>query len=325
MDSGERELLTSTINELVASVDGTELTAELDSFGWSDLLASSPDVAIAATFSALGRSNHWSSAFQDVIARNIADGPLSVDRQSAVVVPWPRRTVPGIVTDDTLSVRGLMFQPRPLDSLIVPAQSKNGVDAVLLVTATDFVLESRLGLDPSLGTVAVSGTSNKYRVLVEGSDAAAWWSETVAFARVSLCYSLVASLKYMVELAVEHATSRYQFGRPIGAFQAVRHRAAESLVAYESAVALVDEVWRSDNFELAAATAKLVTSNAAKVVTAHVQQILAGIGFTTEHEFHRYMKRAVALDRLFDNSTDLAGFIGRELVTLGSAPRLFEL
>jgi alkylation response protein AidB-like acyl-CoA dehydrogenase len=209
--------------------------------------------------------------------------------------------------------------------LIVVIHEDDGSYAVAAVGAERLQTERRDGLDPSLMATFVSGASDDFQVLAVGGDAEQWWNETVAIARVAICYSLVASMHRMVQLASEHAASRHQFGRPIGTFQAVRHRLAESLVATDAAEAVVSEVWRSDNFELAAAVAKLVTSNAVKVVTSHTQQVLAGIGFTAEHEFHRYMKRAVVLDRLFLNSTDLATAIGRELMQQKYAPRLFEL
>jgi hypothetical protein len=325
MDENERALLASIIDDLVASTDGVDLTAALDNFGWPDLLTSSPEIAIATIFTALGKFNHWSAALQDVMTRSFDESQFNADGHSTVVIPWPRQPTSGRLSGNTLTVKGLLFRPRSIDSIIVSAQREDQTHVVLTVPADALQLERRSGLDMSMGTVSVLGTCENYRVINEGPDAVRWWSGTVALARVSICYSLVALMGRMVEMAVEHATIRYQFGRPIGTFQAVRHRAADSLVACESATAMVSEVWRCDNFELAAAVAKLVTSNSAKVVIANTQQILAGIGFTAEHEFHRYMKRTVVLDRLFDNSTDLAGSIGGELVRLGRASRLFEL
>jgi hypothetical protein len=325
MDSNERALLLSTLDQLVASADGADLTLAMDEFGWPDLLETEPELAISTVFSALGRFNHWSSALHDVMARRVDHSLWGLTDGATVLVPWPRSLTSGRISERLLIVKGLLLQPRSGTSLVVVVPMEEGSHRVLAVGTGDLLTERREGLDPSLDTVVVSGATDDFRVVADGIDATKWWDETVAMARVSICYSIVSLLAHMVGLATEHASSRQQFGRPIGTFQAVRHRLAESLVAREAAAAVTAEVWRSDDVELAAAVAKLVTSNSMKVVTAHVQQVLAGIGFTTEHEFHRYMKRAIVLDRLFENSTDLAVSIGRELVRLGSAPRLFEL
>jgi hypothetical protein len=325
MDSGERALLTSTIDELVRSADGAFLTAALDEFGWLELLESDPELAISTVFSASGRFIHWSSALHDVMARQFVDLPLRLKVDSTVVAPLPRQLTSGIICEGRLITKGLLLQPRSTSSLIVVVPGDEGTYTVLAVPIDKLHMERRDGLNPAFGSTIVSGSTDDFRVLSEGADATQWWNETVAVARVSICYSLVALLVRMVEFAKEHASSRRQFGRPIGTFQAIRHRVADSLVASDAADAIVSAVWRSDNFELAAAVAKLVTSNAVKVVSTHVQQVLAGIGFTAEHEFHSYMKRAMVLDRLFGNSTDLAGSIGSELVSIGYAPRLFEL
>ena len=60
-------------------------------------------------------------------------------------------------------------------------------------------------------------------------------------------------------------------------------------------------------------------------VTAHCQQVLAGIGFTSEHPFHRFMKRAVVLERILGDTGLLTESVGRQLAALGEAPRVVDL
>ncbi|MGB7144739.1 MAG: hypothetical protein WBD85_13965, partial [Mycobacterium sp.] len=57
----------------------------------------------------------------------------------------------------------------------------------------------------------------------------------------------------------------------------------------------------------------------------HCQQVLAGIGFTAEHPFHRYLARALVLDSLLGSTTELRRAIGRQLVSARTIPRLVEL
>ncbi len=113
---------------------------------------------------------------------------------------------------------------------------------------------------------------------------------------------LLGTSSVAMQLAVEYAKDRVQFGRPIGSFQAVKHRCADMLVdvegirssAYWAAWCLnVDDPDRS----VAASTAKVWAGDASKRVMASALQVHGGIGFTWEHDLHLFMKRA-QLDQL---------------------------
>ena len=95
-----------------------------------------------------------------------------------------------------------------------------------------------------------------------------------------------------------------QFDRPIAGFQAVRHRLADSLVAIEAADAAAHAAG-DDGSPLTAALAKAVAGRSARTVARHAQQVLAGIGFTTEHPLHLYVRRALVLDHLLGDARSL--------------------
>jgi alkylation response protein AidB-like acyl-CoA dehydrogenase len=100
-----------------------------------------------------------------------------------------------------------------------------------------------------------------------------------------------------LDLAVEYAKQREQFGRPIGSFQAVKHRCADMLVDVEgmrSAVYYAAWCIASDDADrsVAASTAKTWCSDAGRRVTASCLQVHGGIGFTWESDVHLYLKRA---------------------------------
>jgi alkylation response protein AidB-like acyl-CoA dehydrogenase len=106
----------------------------------------------------------------------------------------------------------------------------------------------------------------------------------------------------VLAMAVEYAKERVQFGRPIGSFQAVKHRCADMLVDVEGMRSSVywaawcigaDDADRS----VAASTAKIWGADASKRVMASGLQVHGGIGFTWEHDLHLFMKRA-QLDQL---------------------------
>nr|WP_238589323.1 acyl-CoA dehydrogenase family protein [Pseudonocardia sp. HH130629-09] len=101
-------------------------------------------------------------------------------------------------------------------------------------------------------------------------------------------------------MTVAYAKERLQFGRPIGSFQAVKHRCADMLVAVEQArTAALHAAWavddpRIDAADLAVSIAQATCSETAYRVAADAVQLHGGIGFTWEHVAHLYYKRAVA-------------------------------
>ena len=114
------------------------------------------------------------------------------------------------------------------------------------------------------------------------------------------------------------------FGRPIAAFQAVRHRLAEALVAVEAADAALDAAWEFES-PMNAALAKAIAGRGARTVARHCQQVLAGIGFTADHPFHRYLRRVLVLDGLLGDSRTLTKELGDEIVKSRELPAILPL
>jgi alkylation response protein AidB-like acyl-CoA dehydrogenase len=113
---------------------------------------------------------------------------------------------------------------------------------------------------------------------------------------------LLGASDHALDLAVQYAKDRVQFGRPIGSFQAVKHRCADMLVDVEGMRSTVYwAAWclAADDPErgVAASTAKTWCTDASKRVMASALQVHGGIGFTWEHDLHFFMKRA-QLDQL---------------------------
>jgi alkylation response protein AidB-like acyl-CoA dehydrogenase len=113
----------------------------------------------------------------------------------------------------------------------------------------------------------------------------------------AVALELLGASDAAMRMAVEYAKDRVQFGRPIGSFQAVKHRCADMLVdvegmrssAYWAAWSLgVDDPDRS----IAASTAKTWAGDASKRVMASALQVHGGVGFTWEHDLHLFLKRA---------------------------------
>src|SRR5918995_4699975 len=114
---------------------------------------------------------------------------------------------------------------------------------------------------------------------------------------VTVAAELTGVAQRAMEMAVEYAKEREQFGRPIGSYQAVSHRCAQMLLDTEEARSLTYyAAWAADaepeSLPLAASMAKARASEAAWKVTASALQVLGGIGFTWEHVLHFLLKRA---------------------------------
>lgn len=146
----------------------------------------------------------------------------------------------------------------------------------------------------------------------------------LAEARRALGWWLVGSSRAMLALACQHALDRVQFGRPIAGFQAVRHRLAETLVAIEGAEATLS-LPGDDNADLTALLAKAAAGKAALTTAKHCQQVLAGVGFTAEHDLHHHIERVLVLDGLLGSARELTKKAGAGLRARGSAPRLAHL
>ncbi|HWE68499.1 MAG TPA: acyl-CoA dehydrogenase family protein [Acidimicrobiales bacterium] len=143
-----------------------------------------------------------------------------------------------------------------------------------------------------------------------GTDGEGWAaiSKMLDLAAVALAAEQVGGAQKVLEMAVEYAKVRVQFGRPIGSFQAIKHKCADMLLEVESAKSAAYYAgWAAaeDNDELpvVASLAKSYCSEAYFHATAENIQIHGGIGFTWEHPAHLYFKRAKSSELLFGDPT----------------------
>ena len=113
----------------------------------------------------------------------------------------------------------------------------------------------------------------------------------------------------MLDMTLEHVKTREQFGKPVGSFQAVKHKLASVYVRIESARAAA---WYAafaiasplPDRSLAASVAKVVAAEAETIANAEALQCHGGIGFTWEHDLHMWMKRGKALEASFGTAAE---------------------
>ena len=140
-------------------------------------------------------------------------------------------------------------------------------------------------------------------VLGEAGDAGQGLEDSLQLARIALAAEAVGGAEWTLEMTTAYAKQRIQFGRPIGSFQAVKHRLADMMVLLEAArsaswyaACVADE--QPGELAEAAAIAKASCSDAFFDCAANAIQLHGGIGFTWEHDAHLYFKRARAVSTL---------------------------
>ena len=218
---------------------------------------------------------------------------------------------------DGLALAGLSGRER---AVVVAGEGDGCVAAVVDTSGLD--LRTVQGLDPRLGLAEVGGAHVAATTRSDPPPAA--WPAAVAAGQRALGHELVGASRTMLGLAREHAVERIQFGRPIAQFQAVRHRLAEAYVAIEAADAALGAAW-DDGTPFTAAMAKAVAGRSARTVSRHCQQVLAGIGFTTEHDLHLYVRRVIVLDRMLGDSRSLTRLLGEDLLARRTLPSILPL
>ena len=194
-----------------------------------------------------------------------------------------------------------------VDALVVQARGPDGIglylaerhDARPRVNVLDTV-------DVTRRLARVTFEDDDARLLAEPPAAAKIIAGTRRRALTALALEAVGVASQALALGVEHAKSREQFGRPIGAYQAVSHKLAGTYMEMELARSLA--YWAAwciaeddGQAELAASAAKAYAAEAAVAACERAIQVHGGMGFTWDHPLHRYYKRALWIES-FDRS-----------------------
>jgi alkylation response protein AidB-like acyl-CoA dehydrogenase len=214
------------------------------------------------------------------------------------------------------------------DVLLVAATGPDGVN----LCAVD---ASGAGVDPTaLATIdltrpmaTVEFSSAPARLVAGPDEAERVITQALQVGSALLAVEQVGAAQHMLDVSVEYAKTRWQFGRPIGSFQAVKHRLADMLVdleharstAYHAVWALTDG---SDDPALAASIAQATCSAAFSRIATDAIQVLGGIGFTWEHQAHLYFKRATTDAALLGSAEQHRSRVADLVLDTASADKL---
>ena len=322
MDADDRALLEATARKAIAgaAAGGREaVDAVLAEIGWLDLLHDEPRAAVDVVFNALGALGGTATVLDDVVVSALGVEPRA--ELGVLLPPFASWRPPGRIEGSHVHASGLATaRAGAADAMWVVCSAGTELWGVTVpISVVDSVVVR--GIDPDAGFRSVRVEAD-----VAGAtrlDVGAWES-AVAFGRRAVAHEIAGASRAMLDLACAHALERVQFGRPIARFQAVRHRLADALVAVESLEAALGAAGDEPSVETAA-LAKAIAGRSARTVAAQCQQVLAGIGFTTDHLFHRFLKRTIALEGLFGSADEIVVDLGRQLVATRRVPTLIEL
>jgi alkylation response protein AidB-like acyl-CoA dehydrogenase len=211
---------------------------------------------------------------------------------------WPTENVPCRSTsDDRVTGRAhYVLDGDRAQILLVVAKSPSGLSLYEVdVTGAGVRRTPTIGLDQTRRLAIVEFDGARARQLGE-SD----FSAPLRRVRNTACSILAAeqagAAGRALEITVEHAKQRHQFGRPIGSFQALKHRMADLHVLVETARSAA---YAAPDSERAATVAKVHCSEAFEQTAGEMIQLHGGIGITWDHPAHRYLKRAHGSSQLF--------------------------
>ncbi|XRQ15732.1 acyl-CoA dehydrogenase [Actinomadura welshii] len=213
------------------------------------------------------------------------------------------------------------------DVLVLPVSDGDGAQWVA-VDAADVTVTPVASLDTvrRVAAVEVSGLSVAADRVLDGVTAG-----RVRDLAAALFGAEAAGLSgWLVTTAAEYAKVREQFGRPIGQFQGVKHKAARSLIALEQARAAAWDAARAldegtGEAGFAAAVSAVIALDAGVQTARDAIQILGGIGFTWEHDAHVYLRRALTLRALLGPAKEWAAKVASLALDGGRREVVLEL
>jgi alkylation response protein AidB-like acyl-CoA dehydrogenase len=325
------------IREIAAGDDGTDAAGwrEMAELGWTGLAV--PEewggqglgiVELAVLFEEMGYALAPSPLFSNTIAGLALSLCGSDDQRERYLRPLAageKRGTPALWDAGSTATPGAFKmearadgEETVLDGTKVLVLDAAGADFFLVSTSDGhrhLVGRDAAGLsiaaEESIDTTRRLSTLSFDGVLVAAADTLPAAGPEYEHVFDRLCVALAAEstgiAQRTMEMAVEYAKDRQQFGRPIGAYQAVSHRCAQMLLETENARSLVyGAAWAADaepeSLPPAASMAKAYASDAGWRVPNASIQVHGGIGFTWEHDLHFFLKRGRANAAIFGDA-----------------------
>ena len=303
------DMLRSSLRHVLTEESTQPLADHLAQLGWDEVVTDDAPTALRTLFEIKGETVSSADALGPTLARRLAERADDPSLASATItVPWPNGVTAG--TGDTIKIDAIALSPLADRSVVI------AVDGRLAVCAPGGIhAEALVGYDP-LGMSRISGSTAVVRWI--DPDLC---DQVVADARWLVACELVGIGRHVVASAVEYTKQRVQYGQPIGVFQALQHRLASAHSTVVGAAHLATEAGIAGD-PWSALVAKCMAGRAAETACTQAQQCYGAIGFTWEHEFHRYLRRTYTLDWLFGDWRSLEYEIGTQLQATHVVPHI---
>ena len=275
---------------------GTALVQSGDDAAKRDLLTGIADGSTIATLAWVENPTEWGMGSLSTTARRSGDG----------------YTIDGTKT--------LALDGHTASLILVVAQADGGPSLFAVDASASGLTRRKLEtLDMTRKVAALEFVGTHARLIADEGAAASILQRTLRLAAVALAAEQVGAAQKCLDMSVEYAKLRMQFGRPIGSFQAIKHKCADMLLEVESArSAAYYAAWAaadgSDALPLLASLAKACCSDAfANAATENIQ-IHGGIGFTWEHDAHLYYRRAKSTEQFLGSPSEHRDLLAQRLL-----------
>ncbi|HET6911390.1 MAG TPA: acyl-CoA dehydrogenase family protein [Mycobacteriales bacterium] len=279
---------------------GTALVESGDDAAQKDLLPGIADGSTIATLAWVENPSDWTVNGISATAKRSGDG-YTIDGKKTLVLDGHTA------------------------SLILVVAKADGGPSLFAIDASAAGLTRKkldsLDMTRKLASLELSGTPA--RLIGSEGDAAGIMERTLRLAIVALAAEQVGAAQKCLEMSTEYAKLRVQFGRPIGSFQAIKHKCADMLLEVESArSAAYYAAWAAadgtDELPVVASLAKAYCSDAFASAATENIQIHGGIGFTWEHDAHLYYRRAKSSEQFLGSATTHRELLAQQLLAAES-------
>ncbi len=275
-----------------AVLAATALLASSDEAAKQELLPGIASGEVVATLAFTEDDGSWEPDTIALTATRDADGGWTLDGHKSYVLDGHSAGLILVVA----RTAGLAQDSGSLSLFVVPAGAP-GLERAALPT-----------LDQTRKMGRLVFASVPARLIGGAGEGASILARTLDVAAIALAAEQLGGAQRALDMAVAYAKVRHQFGRPIGSFQAIKHRCADLLLEVESlrsavgyaAAAVAEE---SSEVPVVAALVKALASDTYFHVAAENIQIHGGIGFTWEHDAHLYFKRAKSSELFLGDAT----------------------
>ncbi|SOD71796.1 acyl-CoA dehydrogenase-like protein [Jatrophihabitans sp. GAS493] len=319
MSEQERGLFAELATELLSNAQAETLIEEIVDSGMGGQVWSDP-LALAALFETHGRYLAASPLLDYAALRP----PAAL--AARLVLPGPgRMAAPARLDGDLVVVDGIVLAASAADAGASASASKSSGyalatrhDGVLLVGGAGLVRTPSPGFDPDLEVCTLRGSVERSAVTsVLDVD----WDDLRTRLARALAFELLGIAAEATRRAVQHVGERQQFGRPLAAFQVVRHRLAEVEIARMGAWELASATDDTLPADTAVNLIKAAAGRAALAAVAQAQQVCGGMGFTAEFGLHRLVRRAYLLDSLLGGCEAAEVELGAQALSTGLVPQ----